>query len=388
MRNYHLLRQVSTKLEVHVLAFDRPTTRPQSVSADDCLKALSQFCASVSSVSLGRHNGEPHHYWGALRGAFSSSPYETFWLASRVMTQQLKRLASGKAFDVVHFDTIGLAQYRSVVPAIPAVLNFHDIDSTKFYRRAEAESNPLLRMYWRNQAKKFLELERIECPKMALNLVVSEAERQVLARSVSENKIVLVPNGSDTDYFQPRHDPGGHTLLFCGTMDLFPNQDAMEYFCARIWPRLAKMNKHLRMYVVGKNPPTKLVRLGLRDSRIHVTGFVDDVRYYFKMATLFICPVRTGGGTNLKLLDSLAMGVPVIASSFSVRGLGLEPEKHFLLADTEEDFCRQIRRALSNQALRMNLAMSGLEIVRRTFTWRGIGERLVNAYKLVAKPMA
>jgi len=239
---------------VHVLAFDRPSTRPQCVSANDCAEALSKFCASVSWLPLAQSNAEVPHYWGAVRGAFSPSPYETFWLASRVMMNQLQRLASGKAFDVVHFDTIGLAQYRSAVPSIPAVLNFHDIDSTKFYRRAEAESNPLLRIYWRNQAKKFLALERLECPRMALNLVVSEEERQILGSSVSENKIVLVPNGTDTEHFQPRRDPGGHTLLFCGTMDLFPNHDAMEYFCANIWPDLTRMNKQIRMFVVGRNP--------------------------------------------------------------------------------------------------------------------------------------
>ncbi len=154
----------------------------------------------------------------------------------------------------------------------------------------------------------------------------------------------------------------------------------MEFFFDRIWPRLTEWSTDVQMYVVGRRPPEWLQRLGARDERVHVTGFVDDVRPYFEKATAYVCPIEDGGGTRLKILDALAMGVPVIGTSFACSGLGLKSGKHVLLADTPEDFAHRINQTLADEALRRSLAKAGREIVEERYSWPVIGRRLVDIY--------
>ena len=133
--------------------------------------------------------------------------------------------------------------------------------------------------------------------------------------------------------------------------------------------------KYLEIDVVGKNPPAWLVELSQRDQRVHVPGFVDDVRPYFQNATVFVCPITDGGGTRLKILDALAMGMPIVSTTFAASGLGLCDQQHLLMADTSEAFTNKTVQLLSNRAQRVQLASVGREIVMSTYSWEVIGER-------------
>ena len=135
------------------------------------------------------------------------------------------------------------------------------------------------------------------------------------------------------------------------------------------------------MYVVERKPPEWLQHEALVDSRVRVMGFVDDVRPYFQKATICICPIREGGGTRLKILDSLAMGVPVIGTTFACSGLNLKHEHDVLIADTPEDFALQTKRLLDSRTLRIRLASAGREVIEREFSWDVVGRSLFSAYE-------
>jgi len=379
-RNYNLLREIAKSHELHLLAFDQPATRPPDITPQHCVRALRPLCSSVDWVPLARDISPKDRYWLALRGLASDDPFEFHWLQSQSIEEKLRKLLSRLAFDVVHFDTLGLAQYRHLVTNSATVLNHHDVQSSLISRRASIESNPLLRLYWKLEAKKLRKAEQKWCPRFEVNLAVSKEDEQLLLDAGSQMESRVVPNGVDTDYFTPRPDPGRGTLLFCGSLDMYPNRDAMSYFFDAIWPRLNSRVGNVEVYVVGRKPPRWLTQLSTRDQRIHVPGFVDDVRPYFRKATAFVCPIRDGGGTRLKILDSLAMGVPVIGTSFASSGLCLQHQKHLLLADTPDDFVRSIEQTLSNPALRENLSTAGVELVNRVYSWNVIGQSLLDAY--------
>ena len=131
---------------------------------------------------------------------------------------------------------------------------------------------------------------------------------------------MVVPNGTDIEYFTPRSDPGGTTLLFCGGLDWYPNVSAVRFLFDEIWPRLVYELTNVEIYIVGRNPPNWLRQLSLKDNRIHVIGFVEDPRPYFRKATAYVCPIKDGGGTRLKILDALAMGVPFLVRPLLVQG--------------------------------------------------------------------
>lgn len=379
-RNYNLLRQIAKKCEVHVLAFDQPATRPFDVQPQDCVRALHDFCASVDWVSF-RRDGSVGRYLLALGGFVSRNPFEMQWLKSVQMTAKLQNLLQRMAFDVIHFDTLGLAQYEPLVRQSATVLNHHDVQSSLIARRAKNDPNMLLRQYWRREANKLRQSEKTWCPHFGMSLVCSKEEEMLLGSADSRIRTRVVPNGVDPQYFTPRPDPGGRTLLFCGILDGYSNRDAMRYFFDAIWPRLVLRQSDTNIYIVGRTPPEWLRKIGARDQRVHVTGFVPDVRPYFSKATACVCPVRDGGGTRLKILDSLAMGVPVVATSFAASGLSLNHGEHLLLADTPDAFADSIERVLSNASLRESLSAAGLEIVERVYSWDAIGRSLLDAYE-------
>jgi len=218
-----------------------------------------------------------------------------------------------------------------------------------------------------------------------VNLIVSGEDKKLLTDLLPKITTAVVPNGVDTDYFRPRPDPGEKRLLFCGSLDRYPNRGAMNFFFEAIWPRLTRRHSNVEAYVVGPNPPKWLQQLNARDERVHVPGFVEDVRPYFRMATAYVCPIRDGGGTRLKILDALAMGVPVIATSFACSGLSLEDGKHVLLAETPEDFVFRIEQLFSDTRLRLSLAAAGRAIAEQVYSWRVIGRSLIEAYEAASE---
>ena len=248
-------------------------------------------------------------------------------------------------------------------------------------RRASNARNIVVRQLFAREGEKLRKAEQRWCPQFTTNLVVSTDEEQELKTWVPGVQTAIVPNGVDTEYFSPRSDPGGKTLLFCGGLDWYPNNTAMAFFFDAIWPRLARQIKDVEIHVVGRMPPKWLHRLSATDHRIHVTGFVNDVRPYFRKATAYVCPIMDGGGTRLKILDALAMGMPLIGTSFACSGLPLEDDRHVLLAETPEDFVRQIELLLGNRDLRMRLSRAGREVVERMYSWHVIGKTLVEAYE-------
>src|SRR5882724_10287387 len=170
-RNYNLLREAAKNCEVHVLTFDQPATRPAGISPQDCVRALAEFCASVDWVPLAAEAFKANRYWLGLRGLASRDPFEIHWLQSSVMQQKLRKILDDESFDVVHFDTLGLAQYRQLVTRSGTVLNHHDIESSMMARRAIHDLNMVRRRYWRREAAKLRKAEQKWCPQFEVNLV-------------------------------------------------------------------------------------------------------------------------------------------------------------------------------------------------------------------------
>lgn len=387
-RNYNLLREIARKCDVHVLAFDQPVTRPNTVAPEDCVRALSEFCVSVDWVSFDGGPLRGNRYALAMRGLLSSEPYDFAWLRSEELAGKLMRIVRAVGPDVVHVDALGLAQYLPLLGGAGTVLNHHDVESAKIEVRAGNATNPFLRRYFTWEARKLAAAERSWCPRFGVNAVVSAGEGEVLRRANPDLMVKVVPNGVDTKYFVPRADPGGHTLLFAGSMDMHPNQEAMDYFLKRVWPRVVSQSPDVRLCVVGRKPPLWLEEVGKADPRIEVTGFVDDVRPYFERATVCVCPILSGGGTRLKILDSLAMGVPVVATRFAASGLELEHGRHLLFADDEAGFVGETLRLLGDRPLRSQLAAAGAEQVDRLYSWGVVGHMLLEAYELAVQRRA
>jgi glycosyltransferase involved in cell wall biosynthesis len=387
LRNYNLLRQAANRSELHFLGFDQPRSRPAGVTAQDCAGALGKFCAGVEWLPLPSGIRKSRYFLG-LQGLVSRRAYDLNWLASDAMAQQLRHTLEAREFDVVHFDTLGLAQYRPLVGKSGAVLNHHNVESAMMDHRADVETRRIATRYWRGEARKLRLAEQRYCPQFASNLVVSHEDGELLTGIAPGVMTRVVANGVDTEYFTPRPDPGGKTLLFCGGLDWYPNGEAMEYFFREIWPLLVQRVPDVRVIVVGRNPPRWLEKLSAEERRVEVTGFVDEARKYFREATAYFCPIRMGGGTRLKILDALAMGMPLVGTTFACSGIAMRHGEHALMADTPAGFVDELVRVLADPQLRADLAARGRQLVCDRYSWSVVGHDLISAYEEAAADSA
>jgi glycosyltransferase involved in cell wall biosynthesis len=213
-------------------------------------------------------------------------------------------------------------------------------------------------------------------------IAVSESERAALNRIALGVPTVVVPNGIDVDEFTPgpADEERPDQLVFTGTMDFRPNVDAVTWFARLVWPLIRRSKPQARFIIVGRRPAPAVEALKALPG-IEVTGRVPDARPYVWQSTLFVLPMRMGGGVRLKLLEALAMGKAVVTSSFGADGVPLTPGKEALFADEPERFARTCLELLDNPARRSELAQAGRSFVADHYDWRAIAPRLDQVLK-------
>ncbi len=206
-------------------------------------------------------------------------------------------------------------------------------------------------------------------------VVCSEDERAFWA-SGDRGRVWVVPNGvSEALCGHQERQEAQDRLVFVGTLEYRPNEDAVVWFCKEVLPRVALEIPGVSFFVVGRNPSQRLK--GLHDGRrVNIVGRVPDVAPYVREAALSVVPLRMGGGTRLKILESLALGTPVVSTSVGFEGLALEPGRDLLAADDPESFASAVVRLLRNQDVRRRLAEAGRERARAAYGWQGIQRNL------------
>ena len=385
-RNYNLVKEVASRHDVHLVAFNQKALLPTTAHLEDATKVLSQFCARVTILPIPSDASGFAWYALVIKSFLTEAPYTVNWLKSPTMRDKLRKVVAQSGFDLVHYDTISLAEYYDDTGAIPKVLNHHNVESAMMLRRARNEPNILKKLYFYREGKKLDVYERTLCPKYAANLVVSDREKHMLEQTIPGRKIELVPNGVDTEYYCPGSGATlKHTLLFSGRLDSYSNRAGILFFLKRVWPHLKRQIPDVKLTVLGKNPPPVLQRVARREANVTVTGFVSDARPYFDAAELYICPLWDGGGTRLKILDAMAMAKAVVSTSIGCEGIEVAPERNILIANSPGEFIYQIRRVLHDPNLRMRLGREARKLVTEKYAWSMIAKNLCNTYEALCR---
>jgi polysaccharide biosynthesis protein PslH len=381
-RSYNLLRQIAGRHEVHLVSLNQGKNFPTRAAFEEATEFLNGICKGVEVFPIPSEVAKWRWATMTMASYVRSSPYDVNWLMNRDMANFLERLSKTETFDLVHVDTIGLYPYVAPFSGTPIVLTHNNIESHMMRRRFENETNGLYKIYFLRESSKIRRYEMDVCSKCALNLVVSELDGSRLKESAGNVRIAVIPNGVDIEYFQPRKQigRGREGLIFAGALDWYPNREAVRFFLKEIWPKLREEKPERPVTFVGRNPSRELLEAA-KNPMIRVPGFVDDVRPYLDGAGIYICPIRDGGGTRLKILDALAMGKPLVATGMAVEGLDLVEEVHYLKAETAVEFLSQINRLECDSDLCQAVATAGQRFVKEHYSWDVIGEKIAHAYQ-------
>ncbi len=385
LRNYNLIRLASRFATVDLVAIAKKTVLPSSY-AEAAIPELQRLCSTVQVVRLPTEVSRLRFQAVVLKSLFTKTPFTVNWASAPVLRDVIGRALTDSSYDLVYFDSISLAAYRHVAAGTGRVLNHHNIESQLFERRIAYERNPLKRFYLRLEASKLRRYEAATVGDFDMNLVVSGLDASRLGDIHPGVRAAVIANGVDVDYFRESRDANaepGHLIMVSG-MNWFPNLDAVLFMTRTIWPALTKSMPGLKLTIVGASPPQTVKSLEARDSRIAVTGFVDDIRPYMDCAQVYLCPMRDGGGTRLKVLDALSMGKPIVATTIALEGIDVTPEKDVLVADTPDEFVRQIRRVVQDDVLRLSLSRNARVFVEQKFSWEVIGREMERVFSAVA----
>jgi len=351
VRIFNLLREMSGEFDIFLFAF-------RDAETDDTLQPVLDVCARLILVDKPRYR-EPR--WSTL------APPEVHEFRSPAMAAALARIRAEYKIEAVQVEYTMLAPYRG------DVLVEHDV-TFALYRQIRDRTPGITQRwdYWRWQR-----FEKQWIRRYRKVVVMSEQDRALLHGP----NVAIIPNGVDLARFTPEIERPGQRLLFIGSFRHFPNIVAYRFFLDQVWPSLRKHSPEITLTVVAGPDPLLYWRehTGLasipQDDRIRLLEFVFDVRPLYVEANLAVVPTLVSAGTNLKVLEAMAMDRAVVSTSSGCAGLGLEHSVNVWIADSPEDLARSIQTLLQETTVRRRIAEAGRVHVERNYGWAQIGAR-------------
>jgi sugar transferase (PEP-CTERM/EpsH1 system associated) len=305
----------------------------------------------------------------------TSAPSSFGYFYSPQLERRVQSALAGESFDMIMVHCSSVAPYVANVTGVAKVLDFGDMDSQKWLLYARHRRLPLAAGYWL-EGRKLERTERRLATQFDLCTCTTLAEHDTLRDYDTGAATDWFPNGVDATFFAPTNDDyDRNTICFVGRMDYFPNEQGVLWFCREVMPLVHARRPNARLLVVGAAPPRSILALHGHGG-VEVTGTVDDVRPFARRAALTVAPLLIARGTQNKILESLAMGVPVVASVEAARGVDAEPGAHLLTGADGAEFAAAVLRILDDPAERRRFAEAGRERVLARHSWPASLERL------------
>src|SRR5262245_5517068 len=293
------------------------------------------------------------------------------------LARKVRRLLAVRAFDAILVHCSSMGSYVAEDEGCRKVMDFGDADSEKWFEYARSSSLPLSWAF-RLEGQRVRRAERQLGARFDVVSVNASREREVLGSYV-RSPIYVIPNGVDLEYFQPGRTSGlgyvPNRMIFTGNMSYRPNVEAVYYFVGEIFPQICREVPDARFYIVGMDPTPAVRRLADGD-RIVITGRVDDVRPYLDSAAVAVAPLRVAGGLQNKVLEAMAMRVPVVASPAALAGINGVAGRDLLVAGNPAEFSRAVVSLLCDSAAREHFAAAGRSCVETKHNWSQLLERL------------
>lgn len=370
IRGYNILRHLGKSHDVTMVSFVRKQPTPEQ------MEEVQSICGEVFTVPIHRSAA------ANLKFAVSSLARRQSFIVSRdwvpEMQEVVDRLLSSKEFDMIYMDHLQMAQYIKDSHTALKVLDEHNVEWRIIERIAKAERTSPKGLFASLEWKNLRDWELRACERFDLVLTVTEHDKETLTSADPRLKNVLcLPIGVDFDEFPAVElKPKAKCVLSIATMSWPPNIDSIQYFAKSIYPTVRERVPESRLLVVGKNPPESVKRLSQADSSIEVTGFIDDMSRVTSNAAVFIVPLRSGSGMRVKILNAMAMGLPIVSTSVGCEGIGAEDGRHLLIADNPADFAEAVVKLLTDFELRKQIGKASRAFVLENYGWDSIFSKL------------
>jgi glycosyltransferase involved in cell wall biosynthesis len=368
VRSLHTISELSRRHQMTVV-----TTHGVGDDPEGLARHLSN-CDRVISIPYVVPKRGSTAFPGALfRSWLSKYPVDLWkWQVPEVRAQVQTLMDAG--VDLVVADFLFASMNVPINGSAPVVLFEHNVEYQIWQRLAALERRPWIRPLLEVEWRKLRAREADACRRANLTIAVSADDRRRLEQLAPGVRVASIPTGVDTDYFTPMpHAERPAHLVFSGSMDWHPNEDAVLYFLESILPSVRAQIPETTFTVVGRNPTTRLRDAAERVGGVTVTGTVSDVRPSIAEGAVYVVPLRAGGGTRLKIFEALAMARPVVSTTVGAEGLGIGPGLHYTCADEPRAFADAVVSLLRDPERRAQLGGAGRHLVETCYSWPTIG---------------
>ncbi|MBA3942968.1 MAG: glycosyltransferase [Herpetosiphonaceae bacterium] len=375
-RMYQIIRQLASRHMLHLITFtpdDRATV---------ALEALQPFCRITTVPAPSRTRLQ------RLGTTLLSARPDMLWRGhAPLFAETLQLVLQTERYDVVQAESIEMTQYAPHAAA-GGPLWVYDAWNVEYTIQQRAFLMDLHRPKWWLRAGysllQWFKLRRYEQRlhrSFAGTFVVSQGDQTLLQQLDPQLATTIVANGVDTGYFcpQPATVPVP-TILFTGTLDYRPNVDAIQWFAATVWPHILRQSPSARLRIVGRNPGIEVHELASQ-AGIEIWGDVVDVRPFFNAASVYVVPMRIGGGVRLKVLEAFAQDVPVVATALGVEGIaGLQQGVQAVVANESAPFADAVVQLLRNKNQATTLTRAARALVLQRYDWSALIPRMEDSW--------
>lgn len=379
IRTLEMLRHLHRWHEIHYLALEKP-------EESEGVRRSPEYSSRAYPIPLFVPvKGTPAFLAQAARNVLSALPLAVSRYRSPGMRRKIEELLAKEKFDRMVCDFLFPA------PNIPdlsrCVLFQHNVEAMIWKRHYETATNPFWRVLFRAQSRRMLAYEGAVCRSVASVIAVSEKDAQTMRELYGITRVDHVPTGVDFGYFTPSDVKTAADLVFVGSMDWMPNVEGITWFLNEVLPLVRRGKPDCSVAIVGRTPPASLSALAGSMQGVEVTGTVPDIRPYLWGSRVSVVPLRIGGGTRLKIFESMAAKVPVVSTTIGAEGLPVNSSRDIFIADTPEEFSRSCLDLLGNEPLRKQMAQSAWDLVSANFSWERASRRFEELL-LAAPPLS
>lgn len=365
LKIYNLTRRLAKKHDLYLVTFYE--TRDEL----NYLKELQPFFKEIELVYLPKWrsviNGVP--------ALFTNTPLQMAYFRSSKMKRMVKFAIDRYDIDVIHTQHLRMSQYTRNLD-LPKILDLPDAFSLYFKRRSETERPLINRLIDSIEIGRLVKAEKV-ITSYDKTLVCSAEDKAYLEKLHKTDNIDLLINGVDLETFDvgSGHDYShNHTILFTGNMDYAPNVDGVQYFVQEIWPTITDKFPKSKFVIAGQRPVDAVKKLA--GPTVEVTGFVPDIQEMYEQASVVVAPLRFGAGTQNKVLEAMAMGVPTVCTHIGFEGLQISSGEGVILAKEKELFIKEVLDLLANEDRRSTVGRKGEEVAKARFSWESVSSQL------------
>ena len=383
LRTWHLMRHLAARHDITYLSFSDPS------QTEDHRIGMCDVCQRLETVPrTDAAKGTFRFYADAARYVVDPVPYAVAKYRSADYARRIEDLLRTGRFDAVVCDFLPpLVNMPRQLPC-PAILFTHNVEAEIWRRHAETATNPVARRLLVQQWQRMLRFEREALSRFDLVLAVSEADRDTFERlypGALGGPMHVVQTGVDTQYFRPVSAPPARRahLVFTGSMDWLPNEDGMLYFVRDILPLVRQAEPGATLSIIGR-APTPAVRRLAEQHGIEVTGSVDDVRPHVAAGSVYVVPLRIGGGTRLKIFEAMGMGKAVVSTTIGAEGLPVTNGADLVIADEPAAFAAAAVRLIRDDEARTRIESAARRLVVERYDWAAVAQGFEDALARVA----